>query len=195
MQVYVLINALAEDRKSIYLLVVKKRDKGYFFEGKLIPDGAKLNGAGLYALPGGLRDASDSGQGLVAAGIREFREETGVDLEKSADQFFAEKYGKVRAFLTLEVSDHAELERMRAEIAENLGQAASAVEKVKNRTITSWSALVATYPKCPSTNELASVEIWNSSDQAELIKSWKQDKQTDWFYGFFCQQYKQFAPE
>lgn len=196
MQVYTSFFVFTGNDNPVYLLVVRKRKTGFFFGKELVPGGSEIkNGGGKYAFPGGRKDHQDKGKGLVSAALREWREETGVDMDAHAGKFFqpqkVKNYGVITANLAdgdIEIAKKTgkeALEALRDEINVNLRQAAEAADAIERRTITTWAGVTSAKPRCPECNELEVAEIWDTTNNAAQIKAWKEDKHTDWFYNFF----------
>lgn len=78
MQVYAIVYC----PRANEVLVCKKKRRGYFFKRSLINDGNGIslikNGGGKYCFPGGRKD---NGESFRVGAVREFREETGVNLD------------------------------------------------------------------------------------------------------------------
>ncbi|MFY1689963.1 hypothetical protein [Plantactinospora sp. WMMB782] len=193
MQVYVLVYFHSgEVKDGLQFLVTKKRELGYFFEGALVPKGKKLNSAGAYVLPGGKHEVSDQGKDLTGDGVREFLEETGYDLAYAKSEMFLTTRGKSHAFATLQVESLDKLKAIKQAIDPCLVEGNQAAAKVKDRTVDTWEDLKNSYPLCPTSNELESVDLWDSRLQRAEVMAWKNSTATDWFHNFMIKEFAQF---
>lgn len=200
MQVYTAFYVATADDKPVHILIFRKRMRGYFFDQKApILAGTALNGGGKYAFPGGKKNHDEKGDGLVKPALREWKEETGVDLDGYAHLFFApakvKNFGVINANLAegeIKFGNTTGLDALKAlrdRINANLAEAANAANDVRNGNLSTWQAVKATYPNCPDSNELETAEIWDTTTHAVQIKALGADTDTDWFYAFLAQSF------
>lgn len=181
MQVY----AVLYDRSGRFLLG-RKPDKGYYFynprtgQGKLVPQGQRLNGAGNWALPGGELGQDEQ----VARGARrEFFEETGEDIVPSRTterRFDHDTY----AAAYFEVSSDTFDNLANAVRDVNLPAGLAAAGKVISGEITSYDQIGRQFPAAPRDNELELAQVWNVNDPGNwmTIQSWRNDRVIGWYY-------------
>ncbi len=182
-QVYAL--AFCESR----ILIAMKNSKGYFFHNKsgggtIYPNGIVLNGKDNFALPGGKLDEYEKPE---PGAVREFLEETGVDLNK--------KYAKVTAIkfednsncyygVYFDLGD--KIENVLSQAEENLIAGAKASKEVQEKKYSQfqYDQLLTDFPNCPIDNELAAIQILdiNNDETWKLITKWKNDYVIGWYY-------------
>jgi 8-oxo-dGTP pyrophosphatase MutT (NUDIX family) len=165
------------DRK---FLIATKRSKGYFFcsNGSIVPAGQRLNGGGKPALPGGARAP---GEDIRDGAIREFREETRVEIQ-GAEHEWSHNWGRYAAGY-FRVSPAA-LAGIQTTVNTNLGAGNQAALAVEGGQIQDCDALHRTFPLAPDDNELQVVDIWDLNDHTtwNRIQTWDGDRDLGWFY-------------
>lgn len=163
MQVY----AIVHDGENC--LIFKKRICGYFFKRKVAVE-TILNGAGACCFPGG---RLEEGESPVIGALREFKEETGVDIGVPKNfEIKRELYTGV--FFRVSLS---ELDDIKAKCSMNLVIAENMVGQIKNVPYRIGRELLDI--RLPSDNELEA-----KVDKVSIAKTLftKDDEKTGWFY-------------
>ena len=175
--------------------IFTKRARAYFFSkkgggGTVLPQGSEPHGAGDHALPGGALE-SDDAQDRRAGALREFLEETGVDLSNNqwAPQAwpapYADQEGKYYGSY-FEFNPQA-FDNLSNAIQGNLHNGDLAAQAVQaGQYWGQYDALRNAFPASPPDNELAANRTWNLSDPGiwDTIQGWESDENKGWFYQF-----------
>lgn len=203
MQVYVILYAKEKGEKSVKLLVAKKRTYGYFFEGRTVSPSPKrlLNNAGVPVFPGG-RAHQIIDNAVIATGLREFEEETGVSIDNANVRKRAETWEYVsrdkknsRAFVICQFPGPDILGMLEKTINECLTVGRTVAAKVEKGEIPAGTSVDKIADGCPKCNELDTVEIWDSETNSEGIKNWLYMSDTEWFHAALKHKFGSLIPD
>ncbi|MBU9276776.1 NUDIX hydrolase [Burkholderia gladioli] len=181
--------AVLYNRNGLFLIAQKVNLAYYFGSSKsVVRKGTKLFGAGKFALPGGEQNSNEN---IEEAGVREFREETGVGLPPYSVITHTLSDGKYQWNVAYFCVDHDEdVQNKCSEIEPNsMNNAKTIVKAIQNNQIIKYQDLEKyiennNLTPCPFDNELELVECWNLKDDYTWgkISTWSENPDMNWHY-------------
>ncbi len=173
MNVYLALFAYRDPGREKYVLIFRKRRFGYFFKGKAIGSrGQSLRGGGLDAFPGG------GGSGSADA-LREFHEETGVDVSGEGTPILLSSDPGQYEGWGIEVS-YSRLGALQHQIDGLLRNGDDIAQQISRGRIPSGDD-ISLYLPSPTPEDNEQLQAWTERVTSGLVNDLDRNRATDWF--------------